>query len=462
MKQLPKIVRERLQAGGAVGEHPDPDVLTAFAEQSLAGRERARVLDHVARCRDCRDILAAAIPPLDAEGRTAAGTGSSWAWFRWPALRWGAVAACFVVVGAAAVLLQLNTKHTAVQVREKMEGLARDEKSVSIAAQPAKQEEDRSGPPKQQQRASAARTSAPQPASAPGPTAQPQAVEEKRLMAKESEGAQKKIAPPSGVGERVATGVPPLELQPPANTGRASASLSAHSMDMLHQTTTVPVQSEAMQLEASSTPAAAASSPAASNTLVRQELGKAKASPLPPSAPNPWTTPNTLPSAEGNNLPSQLRAIMTTPRWTISAEGQLERSFDSGKTWEPVVVTDGSTMAVGSTELTGSAASDRYGPALVSEGKKGHQEPSPAGSQPKLQALSANGNDLWVGGAAGALYHSTDAGLHWTRVRPTAGGVMLTADIVALDFSDPQHGKLTSSAGESWVTSDGGKSWQKQ
>ena len=49
MEQLPKIVRERLQATAKPGAHPDPDLLTAFAEKSLSERERGPVLEQIGR-----------------------------------------------------------------------------------------------------------------------------------------------------------------------------------------------------------------------------------------------------------------------------------------------------------------------------------------------------------------------------------------------------------------------------
>src|SRR5436189_109522 len=55
MPNVPKIVRERLRVANlAPAEHPDPDVLTAFAESSLSQRERADVLQHLSRCGECR------------------------------------------------------------------------------------------------------------------------------------------------------------------------------------------------------------------------------------------------------------------------------------------------------------------------------------------------------------------------------------------------------------------------
>jgi photosystem II stability/assembly factor-like uncharacterized protein len=69
---------------------------------------------------------------------------------------------------------------------------------------------------------------------------------------------------------------------------------------------------------------------------------------------------------------------------------------------------------------------------------------------------------VWVGGAAGMLYHSADSGNHWNRVTPSDGSVGLTGEIVSIEFSDPQHGRISTSNSELWVTSDSAQSWQKQ
>ena len=100
MEQLPKIVQQRLQATAAAGVHPDPDLLTAFAEKSLTERERTQVLQHLGQCADCRQVVGLAMPetvepsPIPARAP----------WFSWPVLRWGALAACVAVVSAAVTL----------------------------------------------------------------------------------------------------------------------------------------------------------------------------------------------------------------------------------------------------------------------------------------------------------------------------------------------------------------------
>jgi hypothetical protein len=67
MQDVPKIVEARLQrAGHASAEiHPDADLLTAFAEQSLGESERGQVMEHLARCGDCRDVVALALPAIE-------------------------------------------------------------------------------------------------------------------------------------------------------------------------------------------------------------------------------------------------------------------------------------------------------------------------------------------------------------------------------------------------------------
>jgi hypothetical protein len=82
--------------------------------------------------------------------------------------------------------------------------------------------------------------------------------------------------------------------------------------------------------------------------------------------------------------------------------------------------------------------------------------------QPIFKALAATGPEVWAGGSNSMLYHSLDAGAHWTRVLPSSAGTVLTGDITALEFSDPQHGRITTSASEVWTTADNGQTWLKQ
>src|SRR5512142_1884235 len=101
MAELPEIVRQRMaQQAGA--DHPDPDLLTAFAEGSLPQRERFQVLTHLGACATCREVVSLALPEALAPQPAPAPAPSGW--LRWPVLRWGAVAAAVVIVAAAVIL----------------------------------------------------------------------------------------------------------------------------------------------------------------------------------------------------------------------------------------------------------------------------------------------------------------------------------------------------------------------
>jgi hypothetical protein len=105
MENVPKIVVKRLQSPAAES-HPDADLLTAFAEQSLGGAERDHIVEHLARCGDCREVVSLALPP-QIESQPLAEHSVSW--FPWTllrgtALRWAAVAAGVVLIASIGTL----------------------------------------------------------------------------------------------------------------------------------------------------------------------------------------------------------------------------------------------------------------------------------------------------------------------------------------------------------------------
>src|SRR6266699_2524869 len=77
MMGVPKIVLGRLRRASNPGNHPGADLLTAFAEQALAKRERLHVLEHLAHCSDFLEIIFAAITG-SALGRIDSLCGRGW------------------------------------------------------------------------------------------------------------------------------------------------------------------------------------------------------------------------------------------------------------------------------------------------------------------------------------------------------------------------------------------------
>jgi hypothetical protein len=107
MELIPNTVRHRLAAQQVAGEHPDADLLNAYAENALAAQERAGISAHLARCRACRDAVLLAMPEAPTVPATAAVIPQR-RWIARPMVRWLGAATAVVVVGAAVVLTKFE------------------------------------------------------------------------------------------------------------------------------------------------------------------------------------------------------------------------------------------------------------------------------------------------------------------------------------------------------------------
>jgi photosystem II stability/assembly factor-like uncharacterized protein len=79
-----------------------------------------------------------------------------------------------------------------------------------------------------------------------------------------------------------------------------------------------------------------------------------------------------------------------------------------------------------------------------------------------FEALAVLAAHVWAAAPGAVLYHSADGGKHWEILQPAFHGTPLRGTVASLEFADPQHGRLSSSAGATWNTTDGGRSWKKQ
>lgn len=440
MPELPKIVRARLNAASP-GDHPGPDVLNAFAEKALTDAERTHVLTHLSRCADCRDVVAVAMPAEieKTSADTSIDTARGAFWFRWRVLRWGALAACMVIVGSAVLMkrtLMMSDGTKAVAIREEplANQLAYERRTDSMASSSRERDEvSRTGqdaamnaalqPPSNkltgEGQAKNLKKALPQMPSAPAPM----------LMEKKNHGSfVAEVGHGAGVGGAAVAGkLQYLPMTPPASLAEGRQSPPGPSPIAPKSSETAGLQTAATAPEAE-----APTAPADSGDMDKKEApGKAKPASSPffdrmtDAATETATSRELVMSKEIAAKANRERAYLAnTPvsRWTISSDGQLQHSIDSGKTWQPVAVADHAAF----------------------------------------RALSANGPDIWVGGSSGALYHSTDSGGHWQQVKPAAGGANLTSDVAAIEFIDVRRGKITTSTGEVWFTENAGQTWHKQ
>jgi hypothetical protein len=314
MKPIHNLLRQRLyRTQKPLIEHPPIDLLSAFSERALSGSDTAPVLQHLADCADCREIVFLAAPQLESVGLSPAENrpdpSSAARWISWPVLRWGTVAACAVIV-VAAVRFQ--------PIYRRAGG------DVTFAVRQSQQ-------------------SAPQ-------AARPDIV----------------VANSGLTADGVPANVPPAARR-------------------LH---TIP--------------------------------GKAKE--VPPGLGAPSGTSQQMTSLAATGAASNDTLRILPPRWTLTADGVLQRSLDGGITWQQIQVSH-----------------DRI-----------------------FRAVAAAGRSIWLGGQKGVLFHSADAGQHWTQLKRTAKRPLPDSDIIGIEFEDDQHGKLTTASNESWTTSDAGHSWEKQ
>jgi hypothetical protein len=496
MPELPNIVRERLKVSRPTADHLDADVLTAFAERALPKSERAVVVEHLARCHDCRDVLALALPATVTAETASVPLPVRGGWLRAPLLRWGVVAAGFAVL-AVAGLLQYQRGHVAqtfiagqrtktVTLEETNAQANRTEESAKLAP---------GVPGALAGSANAAGTNAGRvnagSADVNGFVAG--STNERLAVAlPKSENAE----PPAPAGRNVAAGLPlhgsasrgaavtssyggPLN-QPPLykQTAPSSASKVETQSQLVAANTADQAASQPFQYEAKDQKKDQRQAPGVDGrAFMDVTVDKAKA---------PETTTvevsTAAPLLETDTAAPTSPSIPLALRWGISASGGLLRSFDQGRTWTSVDVNASfpvagqMAMVVPQSQKYPQAAQDtsqlqaQSQIQSQSEGKapgksravSAQRAAASAGSIPVFRAISAAGLEVWAGGSAGVLYHSANGGEQWTRVVPSVSGIMLTGDITGIAFSDPQHGQITTSTQELWTTSDAGQTWQKR
>lgn len=576
MQNIPKIVRERLRATESAGNHPDPDLLTAFAEKSLSDRERVTVLKHLSRCRDCRDVVAFALPPVETTDTVASSRRSGW--LTWPALRWGLAAAGIVVIASLGIVqYERNSsgQMTASRLPRQAEAPrtqakndipaspvpddqdkalasnasspppnapARESKLVAHAGKDARQQDEASrgygavggtpaaGGPRlafQQQVAGQASVQAPAPAPsqlfpkpptaspsiAPSPASEPVGV---------GSGGQAGIAaqnmPVQGRPEdqvrkliRAKPPVAPESGAMPTSTQSQLSLFKSGEQALPGQMGGYVVDSSGAVVSNARVAITRSDTRATTTTTVTDSQGHWMIAGLPSgnyqaSAEAPGFKTTSREFAYDANRPSmfvfplnvgnvsetvevagQSPAVQTEDaalgkavvgaqvsslsvsgrnmvnlavlaRWTITPTGGLQRSVDQGKTWQDVNVLASTIPASNFADLDSTAET------VVAKEKDSRKKSLKRETIAPLvfRAVSASGAEVWAGGSQAALYHSSDGGDHWTRVIPSWAGAILAGDIIGLEFSDPQHGAVTTSTPEIWTTADAGQSWRKQ
>ena len=445
MEKLPKIVVKRLRQRTVAESHPDADLLTAFSEQLLTGREREGVVEHLARCGDCREVVAFALPAMEEAAAARPVRVARAGWLSWPVLRWGVVAAGLVVVASVGVLQfrQRHEERALVATNVAPKEAAREAVAEPSPAAPS---ENATGSTK-----------------APAETRKQTAAAEKKQAAAQDELAADRPASAATMPEARAVPGTTHGTMPRSGSTGAGSGYAGGSFRGGGRLAAAPRNSSAGEARSRSSAAAEPES-----------VGKAKAASTQaaaPMAPAPWL----------RTEPSLMKGA-AAPRWTIGADGALQRSVDGGKSWQDVSIAADEPASAKATrsnetvEVSGMAApvqkdaeANSATPAKAqAPGKTNFAMRSVAKAAPAVNtvfralSVSADAMELWAGGSGGALYHTVDGGNRWVRVTPSDDSASLSGDVIGIQFADATNLVVRTSTAEGWITADGGKSWKKQ
>lgn len=492
MQDVPKIVTDRLRTVVPVVNHPDADVLTAFSEQSLPERERAIVIEHLSLCGDCREIVILAQPATEAPQTTIRPAPTRW--LSWPALRWGFVGVgVFAIASLGIVQYRKQLIHSSSMANFAQSGatvkearneappvadslqFATDQEKAKLpapataAVSKGKAADVRAGFDRLQaftsfqkaenkaQRAIHGSLDGLDGPVAHGPRVQYQNALNQNALNQNAYSFQANNGV-AGTQSRGAAAAPSLFPKPAPNSfmeAQAGPVAAPQTVDMPAQNTLAEVQgrnTQPLQLETKNLELQPTEGGQGRTVESGKESGlvlgvsRAKVPVSSPASPDAFTGTLSAPNAS----------------WTITSGG-LQRSLDQGKTWQTVNINPPPAAGM-------SYALARQPAAKVADTKQDQDKDSgsrdsaaqPGAVPPVFRAVVANGADVWAGGSGSLLYHSVDSGGHWARIVPSSGSSTMTGDIVTLDFPDAQHGRITTSTPEVWLTSDNGQTWQKQ
>lgn len=495
MSDLPKIVPHRLRSAAVsnalAATHPEADALTAFIEQALSPSEREGMLQHLALCADCRETVVLALPAMDEaallsavsqseseeeadvvlvpssaaerpsrQGRSQESKQESKRLFAWPSFTWTPLRWATLAAGIAVAVFVVRPALEHVNEKPNASINSAENHAPAPAEKPAPQSQIASNAPADKAIAEGAAKKSAQ--------AQEGRVQEGRVGARVNDLANGKARfgvnssqsregnlPSGAIVAGADEQVLPSPL-PPRDVTKHPAQPSTPGMQLAGNMTHVRAgkslndgksgeskrtderKSEAVEVVAGGSAVVGGSLKDASpdsNTIAQNDATQNVAKQN--IAPQNLTT---IDEANGRNAPAVVKSKPPLPMtmsaaraaspkqiatWAIT-QGVLQRSVDGGQTWQAAM-------------------------------RAGHP----------LLCYASRGLEMWAGGEAGTLLHSSDNGATWNAVAVSLQGQPLTSavtNIVVHEAAQRSAAEILLSTGDhqTFLSADGGKTWKKK
>jgi hypothetical protein len=495
--EFANLLRQRLASRAASwvlaeASHPDADTLTAYVERLLPAPEGQQVLEHVAVCSHCREIVATAMTLPELEGLVSRPEAVVMApalrrrWFSWSP-RWGLAASLAVLAVIATVVLTVSRKKPMPPEQAKVENTA--PVGVPPATQPVQ-------PADSQLRASAeasvadsdtrsstagltssrlaARHEMPRVdrlASVPPVRATGAAVP---IVAADTHGAGAIEAYSRGVPEArrdylnneilaanttfsVNGQVPDISVTPAPSSNKDLFQNSLNNAKAPMPFADLPSQNQGVKIGHASAP------PSRFGVFIFGPLKETKK--VFRGRPGPAISPNveTFAMSGGQLNPlkekNQTAEIAPAPptgkdaseldhssAFTFSSRAKAEASYASA------------TKADKKAESSPGSWKTDGGRLLRCESSTACVEGYTGNEGITFSIVRAHGSEIWAGGNDAALVHSRDGGATWERITL---GASAKGTITGIDARGANI-HVQSSSGQSWSSQDSGKSWSLQ
>jgi hypothetical protein len=435
MTQMPKIphsVIARLLAGspdspGSVGaQHPDANLLSAFSENSLQKRERAQLMEHLAQCPQCRDVLAlqvAAATQMGEEASPAKSPQRQREWLARTELRWAAVAASLAVVAGIFLLRQPDRVYqdrtpsspatSALQPQgTKRQDSASNESKVEIAK---KENRPVAVPENQISRNTSARSRAAKTTQTPMPATSVATANANFDHFGREIWKDKVAAPPAPTPPAIASNAPLAGSAPAASESGAAPKVSSETVEVEGRPEPQSVRHAA---EAGDRKAEKQSANALTITAADSVSSEETTQPRQSGSIGGFAGYSTMAKSSASSPPARLPR--PGERWRVE-QGVLQRSENAGQTWSTLDIRTGAVPGL---------------------------------------AIAFRGDEVWAGDSQGGLSHSSDNAQHWQRVLYGGTENIEGATIVSVSIPSAGHVVIKNSAGHTWFTRDDGKTWR--